>query len=162
MRGIVRSLALSGALWLAATPGGAQGKPGDDAYARALFDPQLVLRHARDIGLTPEQRRTILDEIKRAQTDLTPFQTDMTEPSLDLMELLEQPKVDEAAVVAKTDQVLKIENEVKKRQIAMLVRIKNVLTREQQSRLRTLRDAGGGGSGGDAPTESREGLGGSS
>jgi Spy/CpxP family protein refolding chaperone len=48
-------------------------------------------------------------------------------------------------VVAKMDQVLKIENEVKKQQATLLVRIKNVLTAEQQTRLRELRNAEAGG-----------------
>ena len=129
-----------------ARPLSAQGKPGQpDAFAEAVFDPQLVLKNAQAIGLTPAQRRTILDEIKAAQIALAPLQADMTEPAMELVELLGQPKVDEARVLSKTEQVLRIENEVKKRQTMLLVRIKNALTAEQQGKLRMLRkmeDAG--------------------
>ena len=134
---------LIGCLALLASAGRALGqnpKP-DDAFAQALFDPQLVLRHAQTIGLTTGQRRTILDELKTTQVALGPLQANMTEPALDLIELLGQTRVDEARVVAKMDQVLKIENEVKKQQAALLVRIKNALTADQQARLRQLRDA---------------------
>lgn len=132
-------------LWLAvAAPLFAQAKP-DDAFARALFDPQLVLRHTQAIGLTPAQRRTIMDEIKAAQTALLPLQVDMTEPAIELTELIEQSRVDEAKALAKVDQVLKIENEVKKRQAQLMFRIKNVLTPDQQTKLRALRDAGDAG-----------------
>jgi Spy/CpxP family protein refolding chaperone len=124
-----------------ASPTLAQNPKPDDAFAQALFDPQLVLRHAQTIGLTAAQRRTILDELKTTQVALGPLQANMTEPALDLVELLGQPRVDEARVVAKMDQVLKIENEVKKQQATLLVRIKNVLTAEQQTRLRELRNA---------------------
>ena len=124
-----------------ASPTLAQNPKPDDAFAQALFDPQLVLRHAQTIGLTTAQRRTILDELKTTQVALGPLQANMTEPALDLVELLGQPRVDEARVVAKMDQVLKIENEVKKQQATLLVRIKNVLTAEQQTRLRELRNA---------------------
>ena len=124
----------------------AQGKPGQpDAFAEALFDPQLVLKNAQAISLTPAQRRTILDEIKAAQIALAPLQADMTEPAMELVEMLGQSKVEEARVLAKIDQVLRVENEVKKRQTALLVRIKNALTPEQQDKLRALRkiqDAG--------------------
>ena len=113
----------------------------DDAFAQALFDPQLVLRHAQTIGLTATQRRTILDALKATQTELGPLQAEMTEPALDLVEMLNQSKIDEAKVAAKMDQVLKIENEVKKKQGVLLVRIKNALTPEQQARLRELRNA---------------------
>lgn len=123
-----------------AAPVSAQGKPGQpDAFAEALFDPQLVLKNAQDIGLTPAQRKTILDEIRAAQIALAPLQADMTEPAMELIEMLGQSKVDEARVVAKTEQVLRIENEVKKRQTMLLVRIKNALTPEQQEKLRALR-----------------------
>jgi Spy/CpxP family protein refolding chaperone len=147
---IVCGLAL---LLAGATPAAAQNPKPDDAFAQALFDPQLVLRHAETIGLSPTQRRSIFDELKAAQTALAPLQVDMTEPALELIELLNQPKVDEARVLAKTEQVLRIENEVKKRQTALLVRIKNMLTPEQQSKLRELRKAESKGDGaGDVAT----------
>lgn len=130
-----------GALLAFARPVTAQNPKPDDAFADALFDPQLVLRHSQAIGLTPAQRRTILDELKATQTALGPLQANMTEPALDLVELLGQPRIDEARVVAKMEQVLKIENEVKKQQAVLLVRIKNALTPEQQARLRELRNA---------------------
>ena len=120
-------------------PAVAQKADKPDAFAEALFDPQLVLQHAQQIGLTSAQRRTILDEIKATQVALAPLQADMTEPAMELVELLGQSKVDEARVLAKTEQVLRIENEVKKKQTALLVRIKNALTPEQQAKLRELR-----------------------
>lgn len=133
------------ALLAFASPAAGQNPKPDDAFAQALFDPQLVLRHAQTIGLTAAQRRTILDELKATQTALGPLQADMTEPALELIELLGQTRVDEARVLAKIDQVLKIENEVKKKQAALLVRIKNALTAEQHARLRELRNAEGSG-----------------
>jgi Spy/CpxP family protein refolding chaperone len=134
-----------------AAPLSAQGKPGQpDAFAEALFDPQLVLKNAQAIGLTPAQRRTILDEIKAAQIALAPLQADMTEPAMELVEMLGQSKVEEARVLAKIDQVLRVENEVKKRQTALLVRIKNALTPEQQDKLRALRKIQDAGHEGDA------------
>lgn len=122
----------------------------DDRFEKAFFDPQLVLQRSRDIGITPQQRAAIMDAVKKAQTDLVPLQLEMTEPALDLVELVEQQRVDEAAALAKADKMLKIENEVKKAQMSLLIRIKNILTREQQDRLRAIRD---GKSGGDAPEE---------
>jgi len=55
-----------------------------------------------------------------------------------LVGLLKQPKADEAQVVAQLDKVLASEREIKRAQIALLVRIKNNLTAEQQHRLQTL------------------------
>lgn len=128
-------------LFAIARPAFGQNPKPDDAFAQALFDPQLVLRHAQTIGLTPAQRRTILDALKATQTELGPLQAEMTEPALDLVELLNQTRVDETKVASKISQVLTIENEVKKKQALLLVRIKNALTPEQQARLRELRNA---------------------
>lgn len=131
------------ALLVCSAPVAAQNPKPDDAFAQALFDPQLVLRHAQTIGLSAAQRRTILDELKTTQTALAPLQADMMEPALELIEMLGQSRVDEARVLAKMDQVLRIENEVKKRQAGLLVRIKNALTPDQQARLRDLRKSEG-------------------
>ena len=54
-----------------AAPAAGQNKS-EDAFARAFFDPQLVLKHAQDLGLTSAQRRSILDELKTAQIALAP------------------------------------------------------------------------------------------
>ena len=84
----------------------------------------------------------------------------MAEPAVEMTELVEQVTVDEAAAVAKADKVLKLENEVKKMQMMMLIRIKNTLTKEQQTQLRTLRESGRGNEpdGGDAAAQPSEGV----
>jgi Spy/CpxP family protein refolding chaperone len=115
----------------------------DDKLEKAFFDPQLVLQRARDIGLTPQQRQQIMEAVKKIQTELVPIQLDMAEPAVELLELVDQPQVDEAAAISRADKVLKIENEVKKLQMSLLIRIKNVLTKEQQAKLRAIRDGSG-------------------
>lgn len=116
-------------------------RQGDDAFARAMFDPQLVLKHAQEIGLTAAQRRTIFEELRAAQSALAPLQVDMAQRALELQEQMEAPRVDEAKALTMVDHVLKIENEVKKRQVMLIVRVKNLLMPEQQAKLRALRDA---------------------
>ena len=128
-------------LAMIAGPAAAQEKK-DDRFEKAFFDPQLVLQRSRDIGLSAQQRAAILDAVKKAQMNLVPLQLEMTEPALDMVEVIEQPKVDEAEAQAKADKMLKIENEVKKAQMSLLIRIKNILTKEQQDRLRAIRDGG--------------------
>ncbi len=78
-----------------ATPVAAQAKP-DDVFAKAFFDPQLVLKHANAIGLTAQQRKAILDEMKATQVALVPLQVDMADPALELQGIIEAGKVDEA------------------------------------------------------------------
>lgn len=140
MRNIRILLAALVALAVGTAPLRAQAKP-DDAFQRAMFDPQFVLRNAQAIGLSAAQRKNILDELKSAQIALAPLQVDMTGRALELQEIVEASRVDEAKALAMVEQVLRIENEVKKRQVILIVRIKNLLTAEQQSKLRALRDA---------------------
>jgi len=47
--------------------------------------------------------------------------------------------VDETAVLAQVDKVLALERQVKRTQILLLVRIKNLLTEPQQAKLAELR-----------------------
>jgi hypothetical protein len=64
---------------------------------------------------------------------------DMQSESEKLVPLLKARPVDENAVLAQVDQVLNREREIKKAQISLLVRIKNLLTEGQQNKLMELR-----------------------
>ena len=146
--------AVAAGLMALASPALAQEKK-DDRFEKAFFDPQLVLQRAKEIGVTPQQRTAILDVIKKAQIELVPLQMDMAEPALELVEMIEEVKVDEAGALAKADKMLKIENEVKKVQMSLMIRIKNLLTKDQQDRLRAIREGGrGDGLGGNGNTNS--------
>jgi Spy/CpxP family protein refolding chaperone len=57
-----------------------------------------------------------------------------------VMEMIEQPRINEAQSLAALNRVLDAEQEVKIAHSTLLIRIKNVLTQEQQARLRELRD----------------------
>jgi len=54
--------------------------------------------------------------------------------------LVKQPRVDEPQVLAQLEKVLAIEREIKRAQVALLVRIKNNLTPEQQTKLLEIRN----------------------
>lgn len=138
-----RWLVIAAGLVALAGPVMAQEKK-DDRFEKAFFDPQLVLQRAKEIGVTAQQRAAILDVIKKAQVELVPLQMDMAEPALELVEMIEETKVDEAQALAKADKMLKIENEVKKVQMSLMIRLKNLLTKDQQDRLRQIRDGGRG------------------
>jgi Spy/CpxP family protein refolding chaperone len=142
-RALVVSVA---ALVLLAGSARAQDKK-DDALARAVFAPELVFKYAREIGLKPPQRQAIVDVIKHVQGDLVGLQLSMAEPAQALVDLLNQPKVDESAALVQADKVLTIERDVKKMQMALLIRIKNALTPEQQAKLREIRDRTAGNDG---------------
>jgi Spy/CpxP family protein refolding chaperone len=128
----------------AQTPSPASGpRSGEDMLARLLFPPELVIQHSQEIGLQPAQRTTIVGALKEMQNDMVDLQLQMSERGQEMAKLLGEPKVDEAAALAQVDKVLTLEREVKRRQMQLLIRIKNALTPEQQERLAKLRDRGG-------------------
>jgi Spy/CpxP family protein refolding chaperone len=125
-------------LALAAAPIVAQEGPERD-FGQQLFPPELVMQYQQKIGLRPEQRRAITEAIAQLQSRVVDLQWRMQEETQKLSELLQPARADEAEVLAQVDRVLAIEREVKRAHLAMLVRIKNALTPEQQAALKALR-----------------------
>ena len=110
-------------------------QPGDDPLAKVLFPPELVMQHQADIGLRPEQRTAITRNIAELQAKAIDLQWRMQDATTALATLLSKPVVDETAALAQVDSVLSLEREVKRAHLTLLIRIKNTLTPEQQSRL---------------------------
>jgi Spy/CpxP family protein refolding chaperone len=131
--GILAVLLLVGAVaW-------AQQPPAQDPIAENLFPPDQVLANQKAIGLDDAQRSYVRAEVLKAQTRFTELQFQLQDAMESLVGLLKQNPADEAQVMAQLDKVLNAEREVKRTQIALMVRIKNKLTPEQQVRLRQLR-----------------------
>jgi Spy/CpxP family protein refolding chaperone len=117
----------------------AQQPPAQDPIAENLFPPDQVLANQKAIGLDDARRNYVRAEVLKAQTRFTELQFQLQDAMESLVTLLKQNPVDEGQVMAQLDKVLNAEREVKRTQIALMVRIKNKLTPEQQSRLRQSR-----------------------
>jgi Spy/CpxP family protein refolding chaperone len=115
-----------------------EAAPSDDPFAKYLFPPERVMSHAIEIGLDDAQKTAIKNEAQKAQHRFLDLQFEMQGESEKLIRLLEEKQVNEASVLAEVDRVLGIEKEIKKAQISLLVRIKNVLTPAQQAKLSEL------------------------
>ncbi|HEX4575286.1 MAG TPA: periplasmic heavy metal sensor [Gemmatimonadales bacterium] len=114
----------------------------EDALARFVFPPELVMQHARAIGLKPEQRTAITHAIQELQSKVLDLQWQMQDEVQRLTELLDKPAVDQAAALAQIDKVLAVERDVKRAHMGVLIQIKNTLTPEQQAKLAQARAAG--------------------
>ncbi len=112
---------------------------GPDPIAENLFAPDLILSNQKAIGLDEAQKNFVRSEVLKAQTRFTELQFQLQDAMETLVGLLKQNPAAEAQVLAQLDKVLTAEREVKRTQIALMVRIKNKLTQEQQARLRQLR-----------------------
>ncbi len=109
-----------------------------DPLGRFLFAPDKVLGHAQEIGLEEAQRKAIRNEVQRAQSKFLDFQFDLQSETEKMTLLLQEKPVDEAKVLGQVDRILVLEKDIKKTQISLLVRIKNLLTGAQQAKLTEL------------------------
>jgi Spy/CpxP family protein refolding chaperone len=111
----------------------------DDPLARYLFPLELVMAHQQAIGLTERQRMAIQQAVKDAQGKFVDVQFAMSGEMEKLQRLLSSTTPDESDVLDQVDRVLGLEREIKRAQLALMVRIKNQLSDQQQAALQRLR-----------------------
>lgn len=107
-----------------------------------LYPPELIMDHQGELGITAEQRQTLITETERGATELARLSWDLQAEKEKLVKLLEGDHVDEAKVQEAASRVMDRESKIKASQLGMLVRIKNTLTSEQIAKLRELRAEG--------------------
>jgi uncharacterized membrane protein len=122
---------------------GARAPSPDQALDQRVFPPDLVLQCRERIGLKTEQRDAIRTAMRDMQSKTMDMQWKLQDEAEKLNDALKRPAVNEAETLAQVDRVLGAEREVKRAQMTMLIRIKNVLTPEQQENLRTVRNMRG-------------------
>lgn len=113
---------------------------GDDPLAGLMFPPELILRHAEMLNLTADQKTAIRNEIKTSQPKFTDLQFQLQDQMQALHKQLTADKTDEKAAMAALDQVLDTERQIKRLHVGMIVRIKNLLTKEQVDKLHQMHD----------------------
>ena len=117
----------------------AAAQQGGDPIGDNLFAPELVMQRQQEIGLSDTQRSAIIADIGRAQPTATEQQWKLQREVTALAALLKVESIDEEKMLVQLDRVLAAEREIKRVQLALLVRIKNRLTPEQRSKLQTFR-----------------------
>lgn len=109
-----------------------------DVFKENLYSADLVMSNRSLIGLTDKQA----DRIKAIHSaEAGSFRTlkwDLDDANAKLKIMLAATKVDESAVEKQLEQILSLENQLKKKQFKTLVAIKNELTESQQSELNIL------------------------
>ena len=111
----------------------------EDFAATHMFAPEWILQYQQTLGLTEEQKSYIKAEVRKLQTLVTEMQWKL-EDGVEKIETLVKPdQIDEQATMAQLDKVLKLEGDIKRANMTLLIRLKNKLTPEQQARLRELK-----------------------
>ncbi|MEE8551388.1 MAG: hypothetical protein V3T08_09075 [Gemmatimonadota bacterium] len=130
---VLGTLLLSnGSLWAQHVP------PAPDPIERHIFPPELVMEHQRALGLSDDQEELIKKEILRTQTRFTELQWQLQEEVETMSSLLDRERVEEDQILDQLDKVLATEREMKRTHFTLVVRIKNVLTPDQQAQLRKM------------------------
>ena len=120
-----------------------QGSPGDP-LAGAFFPPEMVMQAGEQIGLSQEQREQLRARIEKTQGRSDELRQRLERESTALGTLAKQEHVEEAALLAQLDKVLEAERDLKHLHIGLLATIKNLLTPDQQTKLREMAKSGGG------------------
>lgn len=132
-------LLLLGLVCLAAGGAFAAGAK-DDPFKGKLFAPNVILEHRDELGLSKQQFTDIRKAVVDVQANVAQHEWDLAEAYQQLLAELDKSPVDEATVLELVSTALAAENEVKKLQVAMLVRLRNLLTDEQVAYLESTRD----------------------
>jgi Spy/CpxP family protein refolding chaperone len=117
----------------------AQAPPQDDPIGRFLFPPELIMAHAQELGLGDKDRLAIKTEVQKAQSRFFDLQWQTKEETDRMVKLLQQSPADEAKVLEQADRIMGLEREIKRTHLTLLVRLRNLLSPEQQARLQRLR-----------------------
>lgn len=114
------------------------GQPEPD-FGRYLYPPELIMQFQQKINLRADQRTMITTAIQQMQAKMIDLQWQMQAEAQKLTELMQAETIKEADALAQVDRVLGVERDVKRTHLGTLIRIKNALTREQQTMLDELR-----------------------
>jgi Spy/CpxP family protein refolding chaperone len=100
------------------------------------------MRNQKAIDLTVDQQSAIRAEMVKSLPRFTDLQWQLSLEEETLDALLKLTRPDEKNVLLQLDKVLVIENEMKHLQLGMMLKIKLILSPDQQSSLRELRKQG--------------------
>ena len=113
--------------------------PNMDPLGDVMFPPDMIMGHARELGLTDEQKTFMRGEIQKTTTRFLELQWQLQDAMEALHQTMKSNSVDEQQALAQLDKVLDTERQIKRLHFSLGIRLKNQLTPEQQGRLRGMR-----------------------
>ncbi len=116
---------------------GAEG-PKADVFKGKLFPPKVILENQDQLDLSKEQFTEIKAAVVAVQANVAEHEWDLREAYQNVMNELDRSPIDEQQVMKHVQAALLAENEVKKEQVAMLIRLKNLLNDDQIAYLESV------------------------
>src|SRR5712691_9838962 len=112
-----------------------QPHPPMDPLGDAMFPPEMIMQHTRDLNLTDEQKTFMRAEINRTTTRFNELQWQLQDAMEALHDSMKANTVNEQQALAQLDKVLDTERQIKRLHFGLAISIKNKLTPEQQNKL---------------------------
>src|SRR5713101_6132033 len=112
--------------------------PPMDPLGDAMFPPEMIMQHTRDLNLTDEQKTFMRAEINRTTTRFNELQWQLQDAMEALHTAMKENTVNEQQALAQLDKVLDTEREIKRLHFGLAISIKNKLTAEQQAKLHAM------------------------
>lgn len=112
--------------------------PPMDPLGDAMFPPELIMQHTRDLNLTDEQKTFMRAEINRTTTRFNELQWQLQDAMEALHTAMKENTVNEQQALQQLDKVLDTEREIKRLHFGLAIAIKNKLTVEQQTKLHAM------------------------
>ncbi len=109
-----------------------------DVFKGKLFPPNMILEHQSELALSKQQFTAIKTAVVEVQANVAEHEWDLREAYQNIMAELDKTPVDERRVLEHVNAALLAENQVKKQQVTMLIRLKNLLTAEQIAYLESV------------------------
>ena len=118
-----------------------------DIYQKNLYSADRIMENREKLGLTDAQAAKIKKIHTDNASDFSTLKWDLDAATARLKSMLEESKIDPVLVNKQMDEVLRLEGQLKKKQLNTLVAIKNELTSPQQKMLEYERVKGLAGTG---------------
>lgn len=112
----------------------------EDVFKGKLFAPNIILENQAELELSKDQFTAIKKAVVEVQSNVAEHEWDVREAYLSMMQALDEVPINEERVLELVGVALLAENEVKKEQMTMLVRLKNLLTAEQVAYLESIQE----------------------
>ncbi|MCF8038432.1 MAG: hypothetical protein K9K79_03865 [Desulfohalobiaceae bacterium] len=104
-----------------------------------LILPHFIARHQKELHLSAKQENFIKDQIQQTQTSIANHEWDLAKMVSQLEEILNQNPVNEEQALAMFDDLLELEATIKRIRFKAMLRINNILDKDQLDALRSLK-----------------------
>jgi len=117
----------------------AYGQHAQTDLTENLYAPDMLIRHADEVGLDEGQKQFITSQARDNRQRYIEMQQNLQAQMAALADLVRQDHPDEQEALAQLDKVLAAERDIKRAQLSMALAIRGRLTPEQQAKAKELR-----------------------